>query len=362
MFGAHLFNITRCAFAQLLKQVKHMSFQLRSKNVALTYPKCPLDKQRVLDALRGKCGDNLNAILVSSEQHADGSPHLHAYLRFDTALSTRDSRYFDIEDYHPNVQSCRSPKKWLAYCRKADESPAVHGDLAESVSQRVTDAVASILDNGGTHDDVYQQYPGFYLMNKRKVDELSSWLVDKRLKTGKEDWMNARDRLQLAIQEEMEPDTPEFEIGMWLLQNIKVERALRQKQLWINGAPGCGKTSLIMELDRYLKVFWVPMDGDRFIDGFTDDYDLIVFDEMKSQFKITWLNQFIVGSPMRINVKGSSVMKTKNTPVIFLSNMGPCAAYKNMTPQLEAFLDRLTLITCTRMKLLTILFPDKYHG
>lgn len=337
-----------------------MSFQLRSKNVALTYPKCPLDKQRVLDALRGKCGDNLNAVLVAAEQHADGSPHLHAYLRFDTALSTRDSRYFDIEDYHPNVQSCRSPKKWLVYLGKSDESPAVYGDVSMSVAQRVTDAVASMLDNGGTHDEVFRDYPGFYLMNKRKVDELSAWLVDKRLKTGKEDWMSCRDRLQVAIDEEMEPDTPEFEIGVWLLQNIKNERALRMKQLWINGTPGCGKTSLIMELDRYLKVYWVPMDGDRFLDGFTDDYDLIVFDEMKSQFKITWLNQFIVGSPMRINVKGSSVMKTKNTPVIFLSNMGPCAAYTKMTPQLEAFLDRLTLITCTRMKLLTILFPDKY--
>ena len=103
-----------------------------------------------------------------------------------------------------------------------------------------------------------------------------------------------------------------------------------------------------MELEKYLKVFWVPMDGDGFIDGFQDEYDLIVFDEFKSQFKLTWLNQFIVGSPMSVNVKGAKTTKVKNTPVIFLSNFGICQSYKE-SPAREAFMDRLKIVHFTSL-------------
>jgi len=91
------------------------------------------------------------------------------------------------------------------------------------------------------------------------------------------------------------------------------------------------------------------MDGDSFLDGFQDDYDLIVFDEMKSQFKLTFLNQFIVGSTMSVNVKGAKILKTKNTPVMFLSNYGVMSAYTKMTPALEAFMDRLLIVQCTSL-------------
>jgi len=39
-------------------------------------------------------------------------------LQYATPVNTRNSRYFDIEGYHPNVQSARRPKDVLAYIRK----------------------------------------------------------------------------------------------------------------------------------------------------------------------------------------------------------------------------------------------------
>ena len=87
-----------------------------------------------------------------------------------------------------------------------------------------------------------------------------------------------------------------------------------------------------MELEKYLNVYWVPMDMD-FYEGFDDTYDLIVFDEMKSQKKLTWLNHFIVGAPMPINIKGTHTFKRRNVPVMFLSNMHPEIAYPKDTPQ-----------------------------
>lgn len=185
-------------------------------------------------------------------------------------------------------------------------------------------------------------------MNKRKIDDLCEWIVNKRLNSGKKEWSEC---LAYLIEARQQPMDPESQLGVaeWLIDNIKVDRKLRTPSLWLTGPPGCGKTSLVIELEKYLRVFWVPMDGDGFLDGFNNDYDLIVFDEMKSQFKLTWLNQFIVGSPMSVNVKGSKITKTKNIPVIFLSNYGPCLAYTKNSPQLDAFLDRLLVITSTSL-------------
>lgn len=329
------------------------TFRLDAKHVGLTYPKCDLTRERLLDALRILGGDQYCGSVIAIEQHKDGTPHLHAYLRLSKCRHFRDASVFDVDGFHPNIQGLRSPKHWIAYVQKEDASALVDGDLAGFLSsvrpkERITDTIATRLDAGATREEIYADYPGFYLMNKRKIDDLCEWVVNKRLNTGKKDWTECLARLIDARQAPLEPET-QLAVAEWLIDNVKPSepRKLRSKSLWLTGSPGCGKTSLVMELEKYLRVFWVPMDGDGFLDGFNNDYDLIVFDEMKSQYKLTWLNQFIVGSPMAVNVKGSKITKIKNIPVIFLSNYGPCQAYKTMSPQLEAFLDRLLVVLCT---------------
>lgn len=329
------------------------TFRLDAKHIGLTYPKCDLTRQRVLDALRSIGGDNYRCAIVCIEQHKDGTNHIHAYLCLSKCRHFRDPRVFDIDGFHANIQGLRSPKRWVDYIQKEDKSFLVDGDTGSLLTgvrpkERITDAIAARLDAGATREEIYADFPGFYLMNKRKVDELCEWVVNKRLNSGKKDWTECLARLIHARQEPLEPET-QLAVAEWLIDNIHTERKLRTKQLWLTGPPGSGKTSLVMELEKYLRVFWAPMDGDGFLDGFSNDYDLIVFDEMKSQYKLTWLNQFIVGSPMPVNVKGAKITKVKNTPVIFLSNYGPCQAYKKMTPQLEAFLDRLTIVLSTSL-------------
>lgn len=331
-----------CSIAQLMAK-----FQLRAKNVSLTYPQCPLDKELVSKRFRDLCGDNLIGSITVRELHADGNAHLHAYLRFHNTFSTRDERYFDIDDYHPNVQPTRNWKNWVAYCLKSDDTPVLDNldlnDLNKQPSERLTDVIARRLLEGDTGNSLLSSYPGFLLSNLRKIREFESLAARLLIRNSKQDWS--------TVQSLLGDNNPSQEIAAWLTANIRKERPLRTKQLWIYGPPGSGKTTLVMELEKYLSVYWVPQDMEYFLEGFDDGYDLIVFDEMKSQKKLTWLNQFIVGQPMIVNIKGSSIHKKRNVPVLFLSNMGPCAAYKNDTPQRDAFLDRISIVLVNEVRI-----------
>jgi len=328
------------------------TYQLRAKNVSLTYPQCDLDKEYLFQQLHARCGAHLSGLLLAIERHADGNTHFHAYIRFHEPFSTRDPRYFDVDDFHPNVQACRSPRSWIRYCLKEDPEPRSHGiELAEyqrTPGQRISDTLARRLDSGEALASMYKEFPGFLLLNMRKVLEFQSFVTRQSLRGQKADF---------SLLSHLSSGAPGNEpLVQWLNDNIRKERPLRTPQLWLYSPPGAGKTSLVMELEKYLMVYWVPQDMD-FLDGFDDEYDLIVFDEMKSQKKLTWLNQFIVGSPMTINVKGSSVQKKRNVPVIFLSNSHPEVTYPKDTPQRQAFLDRLLILNLDLVRV-TFMFKN----
>jgi len=103
------------------------NFQLCTKQLFLTYPQCPIDKEQAYDILCHVFGDNLELLLVAKELHANGDPHLHVYARLKETLRIRDSKFADLTCpvtgtcYHGNYQGCRSAKNVLKYCTKKDD-------------------------------------------------------------------------------------------------------------------------------------------------------------------------------------------------------------------------------------------------
>jgi len=93
-------------------------FQLKTKNVFLTYPQCDVPLQGLM-AFLSKLGPTY--IVVSSELHEDGSLHRHAYMQFDKPIRTRDKRYFDFNGFHPNIQGARNPSAVLSYVKKGGD-------------------------------------------------------------------------------------------------------------------------------------------------------------------------------------------------------------------------------------------------
>jgi len=94
-----------------------MPFRLHAKNVFLTYPQCNLSPETVGRHLSGLRPATF--IQVSRERHQDGAYHLHCLLQWADKFNCRNNRLFDIEGFHPNIQSVRSVSDVYDYINKA---------------------------------------------------------------------------------------------------------------------------------------------------------------------------------------------------------------------------------------------------
>lgn len=97
-------------------------FRITGRQFFLTYPQCPLTKEEALEQLEDKGA--LIAYVVAEEKHADGTPHLHAYLKFDRKKNFTGTHCFDLEEgtqkYHGNYQTVRNSEATINYCKKTE--------------------------------------------------------------------------------------------------------------------------------------------------------------------------------------------------------------------------------------------------
>jgi len=242
----------------------------------------------------------------------------------------------------------------LEYCTKHPNYLTWNLDLPEYLkslksspkeNSGVFKEAAGQLQAGTTLEDLNAWNPGFVMLNLRKVEEYRSWLARRK---------NAAPKGELLIRVGMEiPTSSGIQLLTWLNENLTLgkthNRLPRQKQLWLWGAPGIGKTRLIDHLRAYLRVYVMPNDED-WNDHWEDDlYDLAVFDEFRGQRTIQFLNGWLDGQVMNLKQKGrASYLKRFNVATIILSNFPPQQCYhkafdKNAS-QLAPLIDRLTIV------------------
>lgn len=93
-----------------------MGVRDKIKGWFLTYPQCSLEKQAVLTWCQSI--DNVVEYVICSELHADGNPHLHAFIRFETGIRRDDFRKFDMPSCHGHYEQCKSNSCVIKYCKK----------------------------------------------------------------------------------------------------------------------------------------------------------------------------------------------------------------------------------------------------
>jgi len=107
-------------------------FRLDARNVFLTYPHCNLELLDVKFHLTMKPW--VQYLIICKEKHEDGSPHIHATIKFSKKVHISNERHFDIESFHPNIQAVKHFGKSVNYCKK-DGDFVEYGDFAEKEKQ-----------------------------------------------------------------------------------------------------------------------------------------------------------------------------------------------------------------------------------
>lgn len=290
-------------------------FRLQAKNISITFPQNGTNKKLVMERLLAS-GLAVKLAVVVTEKHASGDPHLHMLISLEDKLTTRNPNYFDyLAEKHGNYQSTKNVKSWLTYIMKFDQEPEIYGEIQTILSdskKSKSDQVAEKINTGSTLDQIAEEHPGYFLLNKRKVEEYMSYVTNKRLRTNLVS-------LNLPITYTGQ-DQQTSTIVDWLNMNILQPRSFKQAQIFISGPPNYLKTSLVQSLYRYLRVYDMPLLEDFYDFYNDDDYDLVVLDEFKGQKTVQFMNLFLQGGVMNLRKKGQQVMKRKNLPMIVLSN------------------------------------------
>jgi len=310
-------------------------FRLAGKCFFLTWPQNNEDGQHVLDTIHTLWNDDVNFIVVAEELHKDGERHLHAIVQFKKRMDIKDANPIldAITGKHGNYQTAKSAKKVLRYVCK-DGHYVTYGDVPDfKAKDGKMDEAAKLIMEGATLADINKLMPGTVLLQKRKLEDYIGWTKRQKLSQSLQPWtMSALDALTL----------PGALVG-WLIGNIMTPRIPRQKQMWLYGPPGIGKTRLIGLLRTMLRIYDMPRDED-FYDAYEDGlYDLVVLDEYRSQKRIQFLNAWCDGQPLPIRQKGSQTIKNDNLPLLLCSNFAPIECYGEGVGR-DALIDRFTVV------------------
>lgn len=335
-------------------------FQLRHKMVALTYPQCSIPPGEMLAHLELLLTKYDVELLVAQEKHQNEGLHLHIYCTAQSAITTRDQRFFDYKNFHPNIQIIKNKVAWLKYCMKGGEgawvaSPGFDPSRIIGDSQKkkisVTSAVADIIMSGGSQMDVREKFPAFALLHTRAITDFENKVSrDKKIKANQKKWS--------TIVRFIGIDKGGFTNGRiagWLNDHLLTPHKQRGLCLWIVGPTKSGKTSLINQLAELgLNILWVDLQS-GFYDGIDDHTQLVVFDEFKAQKTITEMNKLCDGSYCTLNIKGSSYQIKKPLPVIVLSNFTIKDCYHNSdSGHLETLIGRFMMIEIQKDEHVTI--------
>lgn len=325
-------------------------FRINAKKLFLTYPQCDTGPVTAMDNLKVRFGDDLVSCVVAQELHKDGNLHLHVALELRKAFDSRDETCFDfVTGTHGNYQGARDWCHVLRYCVKDGAylsygiDPQAYLQAREKKKSTSFAHVAGRMMEGASIAQLTNEVPGFVLQHLPKMKMFSTHLSLVKSLTVPP--------LPLPHPDQCPLPQPLLDIYGWVFQNAKQTRRFGSPNLAITGPTGVGKTTFLLALSKYLRLYWVPME-ENFFDSYDDDqYDLLVFDEYKAQKTIQFMNSFCQGAPFCLKVKGGQVMKRKNLPVVLLTNYTPQEMYPNVWAEqpivLDSFIRRFEWVTLT---------------
>nr|QIH45402.1 replication protein [Ludwigia yellow vein virus]QIH45410.1 replication protein [Ludwigia yellow vein virus] len=307
------------------------SFQIKAKNIFLTYPKCHIPKEEALELIKAiHCPSDKLFIRVAQEKHSDGTLHLHALIQFKGKAQFRNPRHFDIthpntsSQFHPNFQGAKSSSDVKSYIEKDGDYVdwgvfQVDGRSARGGQQTANDAAAEALNAGSKEaalSIIREKLPKEYIFQFHNLNSN----LDRIFAPPAEVFVSPF----LASSFDQVPE----ELECWAEENVRdaAARPWRPVSIVVEGESRTGKTMwarslgphnyLCGHLDLSPKIYsndaWYNVIDD------VDPHYLKHFKEFMGAQR-DWQSNTKYGKP--IQIKGG-------IPTIFLCNPGPTSSYK----------------------------------
>ena len=134
--------------------------RIGAKGWFLTYPKCQASKEDLIKAFATFSPHPTEEYIVARELHEDGSPHLHAFVKFSEKvwLDKKVTR-FDFQGYHGNYQVAKCWKAVQDYCRKGSDYVTKNIDVLSALQKKAKRSVdiltrtdvKSLITDGTVH-------------------------------------------------------------------------------------------------------------------------------------------------------------------------------------------------------------------
>jgi len=309
-----------------------------------------------------------------SKGHEDGQDpgrHIHMCFKLDKKHCIKNPDFFDLlVGKHGNIQTCRDYKACQIYCNK-DGNVITHNVDIEAViestrtkkgvkHETVVNFIKKGLEEGvvPTLKEVDEKFGAYVIQHETKVQSYIK--LQHRFLSEKTTPYHGIDMAKVLMESANNPQL--VDVVSWLNKNLPPQqRPHKQKQLWLYGPAGVGKTRLQSQLSEYFAAYHVANE-DKWWSGMDDSVEIIMFDEFTGYKTLSDMKRLLEGSRFPMPQKGQQpFIKIKNIPIIICSNSSPEQVYHNVlekSPQeFQPLLERLQVIELTKDTQIPFLEP-----
>lgn len=269
----------------------------KAKGWFLTYPQCPCPREDCLadlkDGLMEKRKLSIEEYIICKEEHENGDPHLHAFIKLDKRIRFSPT-LFDIiyegKTYHGHYEVAKSWNAVKEYVKKdGNYISNINPEAAEKKQSKKLGVKELEMDPL----DLLEQgvISAFQLTNFVKNQNMYRLLKNKR---------KAESEIDLELE--------------------------KKRHEWIYGESNTGKTYRIKKQIKENPGDWfqIPLNNDWI--GYQNEKHLYI-DEFKGQLTIQELNRICDGGA-KVNTKGGSLQLRNDVVVHICSNFNIKECYK----------------------------------
>lgn len=265
----------------------------------LTYPRCPLSPQDLLNILSNKVDTPaIKEYVIARELHKDGTPHLHAFIKYVRKVGFKRDR-FQADEYCGNYQAAKSWWKVSSYCRKKEDFISnIDVDQAASKKASRNQQLISVPTLKLVEDGVLS-----FLQIKSHIENLQLW-----------------NRLQEKL-----PDRCEDFIPNTFGLALPIQKGKRRHYWFWSTKPDTGKTTFLKTLSTQYPCFHYNT-AERFQDPHVSA-QLVLLDEYSTaKLFLTDLNQMCDGT-YQYPRKNATAVTLVDPIVIICGNRPPEEVY-----------------------------------